>query len=168
MHPVQAYATSRPSLFIAQCEISMALCSFTIDGPTFAKFWFQNTKPICTLPPSLLKWCIENKANCRQSRAEINEIYLQEEDFITLMIIIFLCILIFFSCFSHHNLFYNVWQERYINLIFALLCLQLAVFSIQKIRFSSSSLFVDVKAGLPIAASYRITNQLCWRTRVGH
>ena len=122
----------------------------TIDGPTFATFWFQNTKPTATLLPSLLKCCIENKANCRQSRAEINEIYLQEEDFITLMIIIFLCILIFFSCFSHHNLFYNVWQERYINLIFALLCLQLAVFSIQKIKFSSGSLFVYTKAGLPI------------------
>ena len=121
-----------------------------IDGPTFATFWFQNTKPTATLLPFLLKCCIENKANCRQSRAEINEIYLQEEDFITLMIIILLCILIFFSCFSHHNLFYNVWQESYINLFFALLCLQIVVFSIQKIRFSSSSLFVYSKAGLPI------------------
>ena len=122
-----------------------------IDGPTFATFWFQNTKPTATLLPSLLKCCIENKANCRQSRAEINEIQLQEEDFMTLMIIIFLSILIFSLCISHHYLFYNILQESYINLFFALLCLQLAVFSIQKIRFSSSSLFVDVKAGLPIA-----------------
>ena len=47
---------------------------WVIDGPTFATFWFQNTKPTATLLPSLLKCCIENKANCRQSRAEINEI----------------------------------------------------------------------------------------------
>ena len=69
----------------------------------------------------------------------------------TLMINIFLSILIFSLCFSHHNLLYNVWQESYINSFFALLCLQLAVFSIQKIRFSSSSLFVYSKAGLPIS-----------------
>ena len=29
----------------------------SIEGPTFAKFWFQNTKPVITLPPSLLKCC---------------------------------------------------------------------------------------------------------------
>jgi len=45
-----------------------------IDGPTFATFLFQNTKPTATLLPCLLKCCIENKANCRQSRTEINEI----------------------------------------------------------------------------------------------
>ena len=43
-----------------------------IKGPTFAKFWFQNTKPIITLPPSLLKCCIENKANIALHWAEIN------------------------------------------------------------------------------------------------
>ena len=74
------------------------------------------------------------------------------------MIIIFLSILLFSSCFSHHNLFYTVWQESYTNLFFALLCLQLAVFSIQKIRFSSSSLFVDAKAGLPIDIKLRNTS----------
>ena len=43
-----------------------------MEGPTFAKFWFQNTKPIITLPPSLLKCCIENKANIALHWAEIN------------------------------------------------------------------------------------------------
>ena len=45
---------------------------FLIEGPTFAKFLFQNTKPIITLPPSLLKCCIENKANIALHWPEIN------------------------------------------------------------------------------------------------
>ena len=46
--------------------------SIIIEGPTFAKILFQNTKPIITLPPSLLKCCIENKANIALHWAEIN------------------------------------------------------------------------------------------------
>ena len=57
-----------------------------IDGPTIAKFWFQNTKPPATLLPSLLKCCIENKANIALHWAEINIIELQEGGFVRLRI----------------------------------------------------------------------------------
>ena len=51
----------------------------------------------------------------------------------TLMIIIFLSILIFSLCFSHHDLFYNVWQESYIYLFSALLCLALLQLGVPRI-----------------------------------
>ena len=99
----------------------------TIEGPTFAKFWFQNTKPIITLPPSLLKCCIENKANIALHWAEIM-IWLREGGFVNLRMNFFLSLLILSSSFPHHNLFSNVWLKNYINLFCALLCLQIGQF----------------------------------------
>ena len=66
-----------------------------IEGPTFAKFLFQNTKPIITLPLSLLKCCIENKANIALHWAEINIIQLQEGGFVTFKIN-FSCLLYYY------------------------------------------------------------------------